>query len=151
MASYVYDIIRSDNTNLYFDSADFDPFPELSEDMILEMLDESAPLIVDSMRGTLKGIIKKQNSGAIKNLKAFKARKRKNGVYSVFVGTNGRTNNFYYNNGRKVPVYHDDALKWLEYGREGQSPRPWVEKSTRHAENAVIAKMQSVYDKYMGK
>ena len=112
MASYVYDIIRSDNTNLYFGSADFDPFPELSEDMILEMLDESAPLIVDSMRGTLKGIIKKQNSGAIKNLKAFKARKRKNGVYSVFVGKNGSTNNFYYNNGRKVHVYHDDALEW---------------------------------------
>ena len=46
---------------------------------------------------------------------------------------------------------HDDALKWLEYGREGQPPRPWVEKSSRHAESAVIAKMQSVYDKYMGK
>lgn len=140
--------VLSNDFDTIFDSAMFD---SQIEDTILEMLDSSAPLLVSSMQSTLRSIIKSGNNGAIKNLKAHKAKKTKSGAYIVTATTSGRTDHYYYNGGRRVPVYHDDALKWLEYGREGQSPRPWVEKATRHAENAVLAKMQSVYDSKMGK
>lgn len=155
MASF--EIIGDESTFIQYDTlgtvARFEGsmFDSQIEETILEMLNSSTPLLVSSMQSTLRSIIKSGNSGAINNLKAHEARKTKDGAYIVTVTTRGRTDNYYYNRGRRVHVYHDDALKWLEYGREGQPPRPWVEKATRHAENAVLAKMQSVYDSKMGK
>ncbi|MBO6206849.1 MAG: hypothetical protein J6M27_15260 [Lachnospiraceae bacterium] len=123
-----------------------------AEEIAEEMLNEAAPIIEESMKKNLKkSIAHSGESELVNSVKAGKAKMAKNGACILNVNPKGQSKTKVYKRGkkgRKHPV--NNALKaiWLEYGIPGQqAPKPWLEATTKDAEQKVLDKMQEVYDK----
>ena len=122
------------------------------DELAEEMLTEAAPIIEDSMKKNLrKSIAHSGDSELVDSVATSKAKHARNGAYIINVNPKGKSKTKVYKRGkkgRKHPV--SNALKaiWLEYGIPGhQAPKPWLEATTKDAEQKVLDKMQEVYDK----
>ena len=125
-----------------------------TEDMVKEMIDEASPILVESMKKEMKSVIQHDgDSDMVNSVIASKAKKAKNGAYISFIGPKGSSKNSYYADSKKKRSYPvSNVLKaiWLNYGRKGQSARPFLTKATNSATNRVIEKMQDIYNRKTG-
>ncbi|MBD5395019.1 MAG: hypothetical protein HDR71_12320 [Lachnospiraceae bacterium] len=125
-------------------------------DIAEEALSEAAPILEKAMKTSGRAvIIHEGDSEMIESIKAGKPKATKTDAWIVNVGPKGNSKNHYYQKGgkkkRAYPV--SNALKaiWKEYGIPGrQPPRPFMEAGKNAAQNAVIRKIQEVYNKKVG-
>lgn len=134
-------------------NTDFDEIAEAA-------LNESAPILEKSMKNEVKRAVKHDGDSELADsLKATKPKKTKTDAWIVNVVPKGYSSTKKYiavdsrgrKTRRKYPV--SNALKaiWKEYGIPGrQPPSPFITRATNGARNAVIQKIQEVYNKKVG-
>ncbi len=120
-----------------------------------EMINESAPIMVESMRREVEAVAGDYSTGeAAKSISARKAKKVKNGGWISFVGPSGYSNHTFRAGKNKKRTYKvSNALKliWKNYGIPGiQAARPFLERATQKAEKDVLKSMQEIYNKRTG-
>lgn len=132
-------------------------FDTNSEDICMEALEESAPLLEESMKSVLKSGGHELSGELIKSIKAAKAKKAKNGAFIISVRPTGYSSINSYavkgkgNKTRKYPLSNAAKAIFLEYGVNGRQPaRPFIDASTNKASSAVLSKMQEVYNRKVG-
>ncbi|MDD3369401.1 MAG: hypothetical protein PHP50_11055 [Lachnospiraceae bacterium] len=125
-----------------------------TEEMCKQMVDEATPIMVESMKKEMQNVIGHEgDSELVNSVKSTKAKVTKNDAILSFVGPKGKSSHYYYQNGKKQRKYVvTNALKaiWLNYGRNGQTAKPFLVKATNNASEQVKAKMQQVYDRITG-
>lgn len=126
-----------------------------------EMLDESAPILLDSVKKELKkSIIHSGDSELLDSIHIVYAEKCKNGAYLVEIKPHGysRTKTFRIARKRGRTVMYHSARKyelpnvlkaiWKEYGIPGKQPAtPFFAPATRKAEVPIAEKMQEVFNR----
>lgn len=88
----------------------------------------------------------KQTGALFKSIKASKAKRQKDGIYYAQVYFSGNDER------KKSKMFPDgipNAMKaiFLEYGRKTQSARPFIIKTLNESEEAILAKMQEVFNR----
>lgn len=125
-----------------------------TEELCKQMVDAASPILEESMKREIKSVLSHDGSSELVNsVKAGKAKMSKNNAVIANVGPRGNSSHHYYAGKKKNRKYQvSNALKaiWLNYGRTGQPARPFLTKATNNAENAVVAKMQEIYEKKIG-
>lgn len=139
-----------------------DLFETDSEALCKEMLNESAPLLEESVKSELKARIQHEGeSELVDSIKANKAKKTRNdSAFIVNVSPKGYSKVKIYRDNRtkgtekKVRKYQvSNALKaiWKEYGIPGrQVASPFFEPASRKAEKRIVSQMQEVYERKTG-
>lgn len=130
------------------------------QELCSEMLSEAAPLYVDSMKRSLRGVVDHEvDSEMVDSVKATKPKKTKTDAYIVNVGPSGysKTKEYIQKDGtgkrttRKYPVSNAVKAIWKEYGIPGKEPaRPFLTKAKNDVENDVMNRMQEVYNRKVG-
>ena len=130
------------------------------QELCSEMLSEAAPLYVDSMKRSLRGVVDHEgDSEMVYSVKATKPKKTKTDAYIVNVGPSGysKTKEYIQKDGtgkrttRKYPVSNAVKAIWKEYGIPGKEPaRPFLTKAKNDVENDVMNRMQEVYNRKVG-
>ena len=130
------------------------------QELCSEMLSEAAPLYVDSMKRSLRGVVDHEgDSEMVDSVKATKPKKTKTDAYIVNVGPSGysKTKEYIQKDGtgkrttRKYPVSNAVKAIWKEYGIPGKVPaRPFLTKAKNDVENDVMNRMQEVYNRKVG-
>lgn len=125
-----------------------------TEELCKEMVDAAAPIMEESMKKEIKNVLGHEgDSELVNSVKAGKAKMAKNNAIIANVGPKGNSTNFYYKGnkkGRKYTVSNVLKAIWLNYGRMGQPARPFLTRATNNAKEAVLKKMQEVYDQKTG-
>lgn len=134
-------------------NTDFDEIAEAA-------LNESAPIFEKSMKNEVKRVIKHDGDSELADsLKATKPKKTKTDAWIVNVVPKGYSSTKKYiavdSKGRKTRRKYpaSNALKaiWKEYGIPGrQPPSPFITRATNGARNAVMQKIQEVYNRKVG-
>lgn len=131
-------------------------FDEICE----EALEEAAPIYKKSLQDSMKHTVQHEgDSEMIASVKVSKPKKAKTNAWIINIGPSGysKMKKFRALDGRGVhtnrryPV--SNALKaiWKEYGIPGQqAPQPFLTNATNNAEDAVMRKLQEVYDRKVG-
>lgn len=130
-----------------FLNADFDEIAE-------EALKEAVPVLEKSMKERCAEVVRHEgDSELVSSIKAGKPTRTKTDAWIANVKPTGYSKTkVYHREGKKkqrtYPV--SNALKaiWKEYGIPGkQAPQPFLQAATNAAENAVVEKMQEVYNR----
>lgn len=126
-------------------------FDEIAE----EALNETAPLLEDSMKKSCKEAIAHEgDSELVDSIKSTKPKKTKTDAWIVNVSPKGYSKTKVYHHkrtGRKYPV--SNALKaiWKEYGIPGrQPPRPFIASACNKVRDSVMSRIQEIYNKKVG-
>lgn len=101
-----------------------------------QMIDEAIPILLDNVKGETS--YHRQSDDMYKSIKPTKAKKTKSGGYFASVRPTGKD---------KKGVRNMEKMVYLECGRKGQSPNPVLTKALRDSENAVMKKMQEVFER----
>lgn len=127
-----------------------------ADDVCQEALDESAPLLVESMKQTINRNIMHHDRSTgelVESIKADKASKKK-GAWSVNVGPKGNSRIYYYRPGevRTRTSTTTNALKliMMEYGNSKQDARPVLDSICRECNDDVLQKLQDAYNRRVG-
>lgn len=122
-----------------------------SEQICLDALDSSAPLLVTSLKNSLAS---HKDTGELQaSIKAKKAKLCSNGAYIVNVLPSGYSSVKTFKKGKKAKRYDvSNAAKliWLEYGTSKQAATPVLGMAVKGSESAIISKMEEVYYKSIG-
>lgn len=127
------------------------------EEMAMEALQETAPILEKSVKNAVRASIQHEgDSELVKSMKANKPKRAKSGAYIVNVTPKGYSKYKKYKSKkgkgeRKYPV--SNALKaiWKEYGIAGrQPPSPFLAKATNDAQNDVLNAIQRKFDEKAG-
>ncbi|MCM1057894.1 MAG: hypothetical protein NC517_09840 [Firmicutes bacterium] len=128
--------------------ADFDEIAE-------EALAEAAPLLEESLRASCRRVIEHEGeSELVESITARKPKKTKTDAWIVNVGPSGysKTKKYHHQvSDREYPV--SNALKaiWKEYGIAGQqAAKPFITSAVNSVRDAVMDKMQEVYNRKVG-
>lgn len=127
-----------------------------SDEIIKEALEEAAPIMESEMKDTLRRDGHDLSGEMIDSIKAKTPAKSKNGAWIVNVIPTGYSNNNYSRKGkgntiRKYKVSNALKMIWIEYGVAGrQAAKPFLTRATNNARNAVMQKMQEIYNKRTG-
>ncbi len=118
-------------------------------------LDECAPVLEQSVKGSLRKAIKHQgDSDLIKSVRKNKPKQTKTDAWIVNVYPSGYSQHtFNRYTGKSIKRYPvSNALKaiWLEYGRVGQAPSPWLAPAVQNSSNEILRKMQEIWEKEVG-
>ncbi len=131
---YLYDLLETD-------------FDEIAE----TALKEAAPVLEKSMKASCKRVIEHSGeSELVDSIKATEPKKTKTDAWIVNITPKGSSKTKTYRNQksrRSYPV--SNALKciWKEYGRVGQPARPFITNACNSARDAVMSKMQEVWER----
>lgn len=124
------------------------------DDIAKEALEECAPMLESEMKGAIQRVVGHEgDSELVKSVKARKPKRTKTDAMLVFVGPSGNSKNYYYQGNKKKRTYTvTNALKaiWLEYGRAGQSAKPWLANATKNCQQTIMEKMQEIYERKTG-
>ena len=101
-----------------------------------QMIDEAIPILLANVQSETSQ--HKRSGDMYKSIKPTKAKKTKSGGYFASVRPTGKD---------KKGVRNMEKMVYLEYGRKGQSPNPVLTKALRDSENAVMKKMQEVFER----
>lgn len=121
------------------------------EEIATEACEECAPMLKDSMQKQLRqSVAHSGDSDLVNSVKISKPKKTKTDAVIINVGPSGTSNNYYYQGAKHKRKYRvSNVLKaiWLEYGRKGQAPKPWLATSTKNVQSQILAKMQEIYNR----
>jgi HK97 gp10 family phage protein len=101
-----------------------------------QMIDEAIPILLDNVKA--EAAQHKKSEDMYRSIKPTKAGKTKNGGYYATVRPTGKD---------RKGVRNMEKMAWLEYGRKGQDPTPILTKAIKDGENAVLNKMQEVFER----
>ena len=131
-----------------------------SEQLCMDMLNEAAPLLEESMKKEVSSAIRHKDRSTgelIDSISARKATKCVNGAFLVFVGPKGYSRNYYVaRNGHNVKTHRkykmSNAFKLMiiEYGLHNQPAIPTIQRATNAVESKALQLMQDFYDKKVG-
>ena len=112
-----------------------------------KMIDEAIPILLENVKS--EAAQHKKSEDMYKSIKPTKAGKTKSGGYFASVRPTGKD---------RKGVRNMEKLAWLEYGvkdKDGnkwkQDPTPILTKAIKDSENAVMNKMQEVFEREVGK
>jgi len=104
-----------------------------------QMIDEAMPILAENMK---KGLASHRRTGdMIKSVKYTKATQNKYGYYAA-VRPTGKD---------RKGVQNMEKLVYLEYGTSKQPATPVMAKIINDSRSAVLAKMQEVFNREVGK
>ena len=137
---------------LDFDDSIFKGLEKLSntEAVSDKMLKEASPIVVNSMKGELNS--HSQTAELVSSVKPTKPKRNKSGDKTVIVRPTGKSLIMIAESGktyaRKKAVRNMEKLASLEFGNShGQKPTPIIEKIVKSTEEAVLDKMNEVYNR----
>lgn len=127
-------------------------------DIAEEALTETAPILEESIKKSIKGVIShSDNSELVNSVKTKGPKKTRTDGYIINIGPTGSSKTHYYakdgkgrTTSRTYPVSNALKAVWLEYGNAHQSPKPWLTTATKNAESKILNKMQEIYNKKVG-
>lgn len=105
-----------------------------------KMIDEAIPILLDNVKSETAQ--HKQTGDMYKSIKPTKAKATKKGGYYASVRPTGEDSK---------GVRNMEKMVYLEYGTKKQSATPVLTKALRDSENAVMKKMQEVFEREVGK
>lgn len=105
-----------------------------------QMIDEAIPILLDNVKAGAAQ--HKKSEDMYKSIKPTKTGKTKNGGYYATVRPTGKD---------RKGVRNMEKMAWLEYGTKKQSATPVLTKALKDSENAVMKKMQEVFEREVGK
>lgn len=125
-------------------------------DMIAKTaLDECAPILKASVKASMQNSVKHSgDSDMIKSVRSNKPKQTRTDAWIVNVypsGYSSHTFNRY--TGDRIKRYPvSNALKaiWLEYGRVGQSPAPWLAPAIQNCKSRILDEMQKIWERETG-
>lgn len=126
------------------------------EEIAKEALTEAAPILEKTTKASVSTVIMHEgDSEMVASIKAGKPKRTKTDAWIINVGPTGNSKHHYYRKGSKKKRAYSvsNVLKaiWKEYGIPGrQAPRPFLEHAKNAAQNAVIKKIQEVYNRKVG-
>ena len=130
-------------------------FGEIAE----EALNETAPMLEKSMKQECRRVIEHEgDSELVESFTCSKPKKTKTDAWIVNVYPKGYSQTKTYSakyNGKKTSRTYkvSNALKciWKEYGVQGRQPaRPFITTACKSVENAVMNKIQEIYERKVG-
>lgn len=137
---------------LDFDDSIFKGLEKLSDTEAVseKMLKEASPIVVSSMKSELN--IHRQTAELVNSVKPTKPKRNKSGDNVVVVRPTGKSTTAIAKSGkayaRKKTVRNMEKLASLEFGNShGQKPMPIIEKAVKSTEEAVLDKMNEVYNR----
>lgn len=137
---------------LDFDDSIFKGLEKLSDTEAVseKMLKEASSIIVSSMKSELN--IHRQTAELVNSVKPTKPKRNKSGDNFVIVRPTGKSTTAIAKSGktyvRKKAVRNMEKLASLEFGNShGQKPMPIIEKAVKSTEEAVLDKMNEVYNR----
>lgn len=128
-------------------------FDEIAE----KALTEAAPLLEQSLKTSCKRVIKHDGeSELVESITCGKPKRTKTDAWIVNAGPQGYSKTKVYrdtkNRERKYPVSNAQKMAWKEYGVAGRQPaRPFITNACNNARDAVMRKMQEVYERMVKK
>jgi len=127
------------------------PFDKIAKDA----LDECAPILEKSVKSSMRHAVKHSgDSDMIKSVRKNKPKQTKTDAWIVNVYPSGYSSNTFsrYTGGRVKRYPVSNALKaiWLEYGRVGQMPSPWLAPAVANCSGEILKKMQDIWEKEVG-
>ena len=127
------------------------PFDKIAKDA----LDECAPILERAVKTSMRRAVKHSgDSDMIKSVRKNKPKQTKTDAWIVNVYPSGYSSNTFsrYTGGRVKRYPVSNALKaiWLEYGRVGQMPSPWLAPAVANCTSEVLKKMQDIWEKEVG-
>lgn len=105
-----------------------------------QMIDEAIPILLEKVKAETAP--HKKTGDMYKSIKATKAKKTKSGGYFASVHPTGVDSK---------GVRNMEKMAYLEYGTKKQSATPVLTKALKDSENAVMKKMQEVFEREVGK
>ncbi len=126
------------------------------DEIAAEALKEAAPLLEKSMKQSCARVIEHGGESELVNsIKSGKPKKTKTDAWIVNVAPKGYSSTKTYRSGknkeRKYRVSNALKLIWKEYGVAGRQPaRPFLTSACNAVRDAVMAKMQQVYERKVG-
>lgn len=137
---------------LDFDDSIFKGLEKLSDTEAVseKMLKEASPIVVSSMKSELNS--HKQTAELVNSVKPTKPKRNKSGDNFVIVRPTGKSTTVIAKSGktyvRKKAVRNMEKLASLEFGNShGQKPMPIIGKTVKSTEEAVLDKMNEVYNR----
>lgn len=137
---------------LDFDDDIFKDLEKLSntEAVSEKMLKEASSIVASSMKGELNS--HRQTAELVNSVKPTKPKRNKSGDNFVIVRPTGKSTTAIAKSGktyvRKKAVRNMEKLASLEFGNShGQKPMPIIEKAVKSTEEAVLDKMNEVYNR----
>lgn len=103
------------------------------------MIDEAIPELLDNVKKETAN--HKQTGDMYNSIKATKAGKSQNGGYYATVRPTGKDSK---------GVRNMEKMVYLEYGTSAQPATPVLTKAIKDSENAVMEKMQEVFNRAIG-
>lgn len=126
------------------------------DEIAAEALKEAAPLLEKSMKQSCARVIEHSGESELVNsIKSGKPKKTKTDAWIVNVVPKGYSSTKTYRSGknkeRKYRVSNALKLIWKEYGVAGRQPaRPFLTSACNAVRDAVMEKMQQVYERKVG-
>jgi len=133
-------------------------FKNLSDEISEKMLNESVPILVDSLQAIIR--TEHSDSGELwKSIKAFRPYKKTDGVWQISASPTGKHKGKLLKSakvfsrskkGTKTSgqaLWNDDKLWFIEYGNKNQAARPVLARATNRVMKQVVDKMQEVFDR----
>lgn len=137
---------------LDFDDSIFKGLEKLSDTEAVseKMLKEASSIVASSMKSELN--IHRQTAELVNSVKPTKPKRNKSGDNFVIVRPTGKSTTAIAKSGktyvRKKAVRNMEKLASLEFGNShGQKPMPIIEKAVKSTEEAVLDKMNEVYNR----
>jgi HK97 gp10 family phage protein len=118
-----------------------------------EMLKESAPLLVVSVKRRLTGVTRGGMGKMVESVGPSRVRHNSGGWW-LEVFPKGEDNEYQTDDGpktRQLPVRNAEKAAYLEYGTKSQSARPWLVSSAKDVAKEVINKMTEVFQREVSK
>ena len=101
-----------------------------------KMIDEAIPILLDNVKSETAQ--HRQTGDMYKSIKKTKAKKTQKGGYFASVRPTGKD---------RKGVRNMEKMAYLEYGTKKQSATPVLTKALKDSENAVLNKMQEVFER----
>jgi len=127
------------------------------EEIAKESLEATAPTLKTSIQTSIRGkVAHTGDSDLVNSIKISKPKRTSTDAWIVNVGPAGKSSNYYYSYGsnkrvkRKYAVSNVLKAIWLEYGRTGQTAKPWLTSATENVRSVIMDKMQDIYNKKVG-
>lgn len=123
------------------------------DEIAAEALTEAAPILEQSLKISCKRVIDHEGeSEMVESITCGKPKRTKTDAWIIHVGPRGYSKTKVYrdirNRQRKYPVSNALKMIWKEYGIAGRQPaRPFITNACNNARDAVMKKMQEVFER----
>lgn len=133
---------------------------ERSETLARMMLDDAGQILADTLEAEIR--TKHKDSGELADSIVVQEYQDKRGSWVAFAHPEGRSKKLMRQgkvykrskSGTKTggkALYNADKLFWIEIGTSRQPAKPFIERMCRAIEGKIMANMQAIFDREVGK